>query len=394
LLIGGLVAFVTASILCAAATSLPVLVAARLFQGVGGALIVPASLSVLRHAFPDPRLRARAIAIWAASGSSALAAGPLMGGLLVDGLGWRSIFWLNVPLGLVTIGLALKSIPAENSGTFARMNFRAQSAGVVALGFATYALIEGAGRGWTSTPILACAAMALVSFVLFVYLEWTHANPIVPRHLWSHGAFVTATVLGFTTNYAYYGLVFLMSLYFEQGLHRTALATGLAFLPMTASVMFSNLVAGRLNAAFGARPLLVVGPLICGAGFLALPWADRAVSNGSDASLAMVLLAIGAGCGLIIPTILSIALESVPREAAGTAGGVLNTSRQIGGVVGVAVFGAAVASGAGFYRAFQTVAVTAGAGTVVGWLLALRFVRRRTIKSTEPASADELILID
>ena len=156
-----------------------------------------------------------------------------------------------------------------------------------------------------------------------------------------------------------------------------------------------NLASGRINSRFGPRPLLLAGPLICAAGLIGLPFAEAAVVAGANASwLAVAMLSIGIGCGLVIPTITSIALESVPRASAGIAGGILNTSRQIGGVAGVAVFGAATASLAGYQGAFRIVAITGGAGMLCGWTLAMRFVRGRDVHAAEESPADELVLID
>jgi DHA2 family methylenomycin A resistance protein-like MFS transporter len=372
--IAGLIAFVGASLLCGAAPTLPLLIAARLLQGAGAALLVPASLSILRHAFTDTRQRAKAVAAWASVGSVALAAGPLMGGFLVASFGWRSIFWLNIPAGAIAVYSAWKGIQDDCTDASPGFNFPAQAAGITALAAFTYAIIEGPRHGWTSPLILVMFALTALALVIFALVEFTNTHPVIPRHLWSHRPFVSATLIGFITNYAYYGLVFLLALYFQKGRHLSPLLVGLSFLPMTITTFCGNLLSGRLNAAYGARVPMLIGPLLSLAGLAALPFAGTA----SALALSALLLLIGTGAGLTIPAMTAVVLESVPKQAAGTAAGILNTARQSGGVVGVALFGAAYASSHQFPTAFQTVALTAGLGTLAGWLLALAFIPHRT----------------
>jgi DHA2 family methylenomycin A resistance protein-like MFS transporter len=367
--IAGLFAFVGASLLCAAAPTLALLIVARLLQGVGAALLVPTSLSILRHAFHDVRQRAKAVAAWASVGSVALAAGPLMGGLLVASFGWRSIFWLNVPAGAVALFAAWKGIQDESveGRGGGRLNFPAQAAGIIALAAVTYGIIEGPRHGWSSPSILAMFGIGIVALTVFAVVEFTNTHPVIPRHLWSHRRFVSATIIGFVTNYTYYGLVFLLAIYFQKGRQLSPLLVGLSFLPMTVTTFCGNILSGRLNAAYGASVPMLIGPVLSLSGLIALPFEATA----STAALSGLLLLIGLGAGLTIPAMTAVVLESVPKEAAGIAAGILNTSRQSGGVVGVALFGAAYAATHQFPTAFQTVAVTAGVGTFIGCLLAI-----------------------
>lgn len=393
-LLSGMLLFTTASVLCGAAPTLWTLVAARVVQGVGAALLIPASIAAIRNAFPDPAQRARALGLWTTSGSSALAAGPVIGGLLVAALGWRSVFWVNLPVGLAAAALARAGIPASPpnaSPASTHVNGPANTAGAVALAAISFGLIEGPPRGWTSTPVVASLALALLAAAAFAALEIRHPDPLVPRHLWRHRPFVAATIIGWIANFAYYGLVFALGIVLERWRHLSPLHAGLAFLPLTASVMVTNVISGRWAARAGSRAPMATGLLVATAGLFGLAAAGGSAPYGT---LAAILLVVGFGMGLTVPAMTALALTAVPRADAGVAAGILNASRQIGGVMGVAILGALVSDSRALTSGLSTGTLIAGAGTVVGCLLAIMMTRLPSSSMhglTSPAEGAELL---
>jgi MFS transporter, DHA2 family, methylenomycin A resistance protein len=376
-LLSGMLLFTTASVLCGAAPTLWTLVAARVVQGVGAALLIPASIAAIRHAFPDPARRSWALGLWTTSGSSALAAGPVVGGLLVSWLGWRSVFWVNLPVGLVAAALARANIPAPDAdhpdaNSRTSFNVSANIAGALALATLSFGLIEGPPRGWSAAPVVASLTVAIVAATIFGMLERRHPQPLVPRHLWRHRPFVAATAIGWIANFAYYGLVFALGVVLERWRHLSPLATGLAFLPLTVSVMAANVFSGRWTARVGSRAPMAAGLLTASVGLLGLAAAGGAAPYPT---LGVLLLLVGFGMGLTVPAMTALVLTAVPRADAGVAAGILNASRQIGGVVGVAILGALVSTSAALTSGLSTSGLIAGCGTALGCLLAITMTR-------------------
>ena len=329
----GLALFTLSSVLCAAAPTLQLLIAARILQGVGAALLLPASLAALRHAIPDAAQRAKAFGIWAASGSSALAAGPVFGGILIQLLGWRSIFWLNVPVGLLAIFFAWTSTPDHKNDRPQPLNLPANFFGILALASLSYAFIEFPNHP-DSTLAKFSIPLALLSALAFIAIELRHKNPLIPKPLWKHPAFLTVTTIGFLGNFSYYGLVFFLGLYLERNLNFSPLHTGLCFLPLTTSTICANPISGRWTAHRGSRGPLLIGQLTSALALLAV-----ALLHNDFPLMLAILFPIGFGMGLIVPAMTAAALGSVAPAQSGIAAGVLNTARQAGGVVGVALTG-------------------------------------------------------
>ena len=353
---GGLGLFVAASLACGLAVSPGMLVAARFVQGAGAAVMLPASLAMIRHAHPDPARRTRAIAIWAAAGGAAVAAGPVLGGLLIATLGWRSLFLVNLLIG--TAGLAA-TVRAEATppGAGRRLDLPGQGLSVFALCALTFGLIEG------SWPALAAAA---VSAVVFIGWERRAPEPMLPVRLFKDPAFASANAVGFGLNFAYYGIVFLLSLFLQGEQGHSALATGLMFLPMTATVTAANLYGGRLTARRGPRLPMAGGQLLFAAGLFGL------LAAGSDTTMIwLAMVPIGIGGGVTVPAITSALLESVEPAYAGVASGALNGSRQVGGAVGVALFGTLVKDG--FGAGLRLSLVVAACAAVLGATTAARW---------------------
>jgi MFS transporter, DHA2 family, methylenomycin A resistance protein len=340
--VGGFVLFTLASAACGLAPGLPALIAARAVQGVGAAVLVPCSLTLLNHAYREPAARARAVGIWLAGASVALSAGPLVSGVLIAAWSWRAIFFINLPLGLLAIVLTLRFADETSRSPDRGLDVPGQVSGIVALAALSAALVTGGRRGFADPLVLAGFAVAALAGATFVLVERHRARPMLPPSLFASRTFSTATVLGLLVNTVFYGLVFVLSLWFQQTLGYSALRTGLAFLPATVGVLAANLLASRVSAALGVRRTFLgaVSLMLLALGGLLL------VSGADTAYVAVVapLAALGLGLGLAVPVITALLLGSVDTDRSGVASGTLNTARQTGSVVGVALFGSLAAT--------------------------------------------------
>jgi MFS transporter, DHA2 family, methylenomycin A resistance protein len=332
----GMLLFVTASAACGLAPSLPLLVAGRLVQGVGAALVTPTCLALIREAYEDPADRARAIAYWALGGSVAAAAGPLLGGILVAA-DWRLIFFINLPVGLAA--LAVLTRVADSPRRRSQFDWAGQVMAVLGLGALTYACIEGGSAGFTSTAVIAAFLIAAAAAVTFVRTQARGRHPMMPLALFRSRPAAVTLAVAFVTMAGFYGLVFLQSLYFQDIRGQSALVTGLLFLPMTALVALTNPLVARVARRFGRLTPIIAGQISMAAGLTAL--AAMPVTEPVWL-ISIVMIFVGVGGAFTVPPIASLILDSVPGSLAGTASGVLNTFRQMGGSLGVAVFGAIV----------------------------------------------------
>lgn len=332
----GFSVFTVASILCGMAGSLPLLVTARAVQGIGAALLVPNSLAMLRAAFPDAEQRNRAVGWWGAAGGIALAAGPVLGGLLVTHVGWRSIFLLNLPIGVVGVALTLRHAADTEPARRRSIDLPGQLTAILALSTLTVSITEAARFGWHHPLVYGALLLSLISVVAFVWLESRSTEPMFPLALLRTPTFATAAAAGVIVNFAYYGLIFVFSLFFQIEQHLSAQQTGLAFLPMTVVLMAVNILASRLLSRVGAKKLMIAGMGTAASGYLLLLPVSL---NGSYWMLVVPMLIAASGIALMVPTMTNITLSSVDASRSGIASGVLNSARQVGGMLGVAVFG-------------------------------------------------------
>jgi DHA2 family methylenomycin A resistance protein-like MFS transporter len=341
----GFVIFTAASLACALAPSAALLIAARTVQGLGAAILVPNSLALLNHAYPDRTERGRAVGLWAAGASLALTAGPLAGGLLIWLVGWRCIFLVNLPIGLAGLWLAWRYAEETARAPDHALDLPGQAAAIGALGLLAGAIIEAGAIGWSDAWVLAGFAGAAVLGVLFVAQERRAPQPMLPLALFAKRLFALTSLVGLLVNIAVYGLIFVLSLYFQEVNGLSPLATGLAFVPMLGVVLPVNLLAPRASERFGARAVIAASATITAAGCAGL----LGIADGTSYwAIGPQLVAIGAGVGLLVPPLTSTLLGSVEKSRSGVAAGVLNATRQTGSVLGVALFGSLLGAAGAF----------------------------------------------
>ncbi|WP_330339936.1 MFS transporter [Streptomyces sp. NBC_00557] len=340
----GVALFTLASLGCALAPGIGVLVTARVAQGGAAAIVMPASLALIRQAYEDARARARAIALWTVGGSVAMAAGPVLGGLLTDSAGWRAVFLLNLPVGAVILGLLVR-VPRSPRRP-AALDGGGQITAVLALAGLAFAVIEGGHLGWTSPPVLGSAVLAVASGYAFRAVESRHRRPMVPLEMLTKREVAVPLAVGFAVNAAFYGGIFVLGLYYQQLRGMPGIAAGLMFVPMSAVVTATNLVSPRLAERIGRRPVIVAGQLVFVLAMLAL----LPLAAHTPVWLVLVLLLpLSVGGALAVPALTALLMDAVPRERAGTASGLLNSFRQTGGALAVALFGGLLSGpGGGF----------------------------------------------
>ncbi|RQT01862.1 MFS transporter [Burkholderia contaminans] len=339
--IAGLAVFVAASALCGVAPHLPALAIARALQGVGSAMLVPCSLALLNRAFPEPAARASAISLWMGCGGIAMASGPLIGGLLIHLFGWRSLFFVNLPLGLAGIWLGRSVVRAAVVDASRHFDWGGQATAIVAIAALIGTLIEGPSLGWRSAPIIGGAVTSVVAWSAFIAIEARRRDPMLPLAFFRNRLFAGSTFVSMASAFVFYGSLFVLSLFYRQVRGASPLDTGLAFLPMTAMVALGGLCSGRLVARFGARGAMCAAFGLYAAGALGM----TGIGATTPAWLAVApMLAIGFASGFISPAATSPALGTVDRRRAGVAAAALNAARQSGSALGVAIFGACIAT--------------------------------------------------
>ncbi|WP_405738125.1 MFS transporter [Streptomyces sp. NBC_00028] len=355
----GITVFTLASAACGLAPTLPALIGARVVQGVAAAVVLPASLALVRQAYDDPARRARAVAVWAAGGSVAVALGPVAGGALTAAWDWRGIFFVNLPLGAVALALLVRAPRSPRRP--APLDLPGQVAAAVTLASLTFAVIEGGSMGWVAWGVAIAAAVA------FARIELRHPHPVVPFGLFRNLTVSVAVAVGAACSVAFYGSVFVFSLFFQQVQGRSALYAGLMFLPMSALIGATNLLSGKLAGRYGARLPMLVGQGLALVGLLLLLYVDETTP---PALVAALLVPLALGCALTVPPLTTLMMEAVPAERAGLAAGVLNAARQVAGGLGIAVFGALVAGG--FVAGMRLSLAISAALFAVTWLVSFR----------------------
>jgi DHA2 family methylenomycin A resistance protein-like MFS transporter len=365
--ITGLGVFGIASVVCGVAPGVGVLIAGRALQGLGAALLLPGTLAVITRAFPDQAEQARAVGVWAGVSALALPAGPLLGGALVSGFGWRAVFLINLPVIAAAIPATIRLVRETVDPHAAKLDVPGIALAALTLGASVYAVISST---WTAGLV---AAVALGGFLAW---ERKARNPLLPLELLRKPAFAGPNLVSAAMNLVGIGTIFVATLYLQTVQHHTAFVAGAMLLPLFLPLAALAPVTGRLTGRYGPRPPMVVGLALGILGCLALIGLSP---DSSYVRLLPVLLGLGFGMGFLTAAVVAAAVRSVPADRAGLASGVNNTARQTAGALAVAVYGTitgAPTDGAAFTSGLHTVGVI-GAATWVG-ALALTWVTVRS----------------
>ncbi len=345
----GLATFSLGSLACSLAPSLGWLIAFRGLQAMGGSMLNPVAMSIIANTFTDRAGRAKAIGMWGSVAGLSLASGPVLGGLLVNGLGWRSIFWINIPVGMIAIALAQRFVPESRAEQPRRFDPPGQLLVTAVLGCLTAGIIEGPRSGWGSAPIVALFTVAVLAGIALVMVESRRREPLIDMRYFRSAPFSGAALIGVVALATLGGFLFLNTLYLQNVRGFSALQAGLLTIPMAAMLGVLSIVSGRLVASRGPKLALIVSGALIGVGAVMLIGLSARTAVWY---LIVAYLIYGAGAGLVSAPISNTALSGMPRDQSGVAGAIASTFRQTGAAIGVAVTGAIIASSsAGFVRA-------------------------------------------
>jgi EmrB/QacA subfamily drug resistance transporter len=338
----GLIVFVAGSVLCSLAPSLDTLIAFRVIQAVGGSMLNPVAMSIITNTFTDPRERARAIGVWGAVVGISFAAGPLIGGLLVQSVGWRSIFWINLPVGLAALLLTLRFVPESRAPKARRPDPVGQLLVIALFAGLTYAIIQAPESGLGA--VLPFAVVALLALLGLLWYEPRRDEPLIDLRFFRSPPFSGATAIAISAFASLGGFLFLSTLYLQNVRGLNALHAGLWMLPTAVPIMLSAPLSGRLVGNRGPRlPLLIAGTAMTVSAVLFAAFQ----AETSNVTLFIGYALFGVGFGFVNAPITNTAVSGMPRAQAGVAAAVASTSRQLGQTLGVAVIGAVLASGVG-----------------------------------------------
>jgi EmrB/QacA subfamily drug resistance transporter len=377
----GLFTFTVGSLLCSISPGLGWLIAFRMVQAVGGSMLNPVAMSIVTNVFTEPSERARAIGWWGGVAGVSIAGGPLIGGLLVQAIDWRAVFWINVPVGIAAIFLTHKFVPESKAPHPRRVDPVGQVLVVLMLGLLVFGIIEAPNHGWGSPLILACFAGSLASAAALVFYETRHPEPLIDLRFFRSPPFSGAAVVSVCAFLSLGGFLFLNTLYLQEVRGFSPLHAGVALLPMAALMMVFSPLSGRLIGRRGPRPSLIIGGIaVLAAGLVsALPTGEP-----GDLRLYLGYALLGTGLGWVNAAITNTAVSGMPREQAGVAAAVASTTRQLGSALGVAIIGSVIAdhvteitAGAAFTSAARIswaiiafcglVALSVGAATTGDW---------------------------
>jgi EmrB/QacA subfamily drug resistance transporter len=339
--LAGVGIFTLASLACALSPGIDTLIAARAVQGAGAAIMMPATLAIITNTFTDPRERAQAIGIWAGVSGIALALGPALGGIMVQGWGWQSIFYINVPIGIIAFCITIILVPESKNPEGRTLDIPGQILAVAGLSALTYAFIEANAYGWRSATIISLLAGGVVVLAAFGFWETRTKSPLLQLSFFKNVTFLGSNLVGLFVSFGFFGVLLFMSLFMQQVQGFSPTGAGIRQLAATLAVMIAAVVSGRVVARIGARIPITIGMGLIGVAFLAF------IGVGADTpyhSYWWILTMMGLGLGLVMSPMTTAVMSTVPAARAGMASATLNTTRQVGGVFGIAVIGAVVTS--------------------------------------------------
>jgi EmrB/QacA subfamily drug resistance transporter len=397
----GLVVFSLGSLLCGLAPTLELLIAARVLQAIGGSMLNPVAMSIIRNVFDDPRERAQAIGAWGAVFGLSMALGPVVGGALVDSVGWRAVFFVNVPIGVIAFILTTLYVPRSRAARARRFDPVGQALVIFALASLTYAIIEAPQAGWTSAGTLGLFAFSLLCFVALVLYELHRREPLLEMRFFRSAPFSGASSIAVCAFAAQGGFLFLNTLYLQGVRHLSPFHAGLYVLPMAGMVLVFAPISGRLVSSRGARPsLLIAGVALT----IASVMLTRLTPSTPSGYLLGAYFLFGIGSGLVNPPITNTAVSGMPPSQAGVAAAIASTSRQVGMTLGVAVIGAisggtisgaigpsfAAATHAGWWicAGLGVISLALGVLTTTRWAERTARETAERFSETEPPSAE------
>ena len=389
----GLTLFCAGSLACSLAHGIGQLILFRAMQGLGASMLNPVALSIIANVFPIPKDRARAVGIWGAVSGISLALGPVIGGALTETVGWRAIFWINLPVGLAAILLAARFVPESKAPRARRFDPVGQALVFIGLTALTYGVIEGPHSGWTSPSILGLFSIAALSIAAFLLYEPRRTDPLIDLSFFRSVPFSSAAVLGLLAFSSFAGFLFLNALYLQQTRGFSALHTGLDTLPLALTMFVTSPLSGRMVGSYGPRPSV----MIAGLGFLLSTLILTGITPSTPLPLLMLAYALfGVGLGMVNPAITNNAVAGMPLSQAGVAAAIASTSRQVGAALGVAIAGTVVAvsraNDTDFSRATHPIWwIMTISGTIillVGWISTTPWARATTTRVASPQTGD------
>jgi EmrB/QacA subfamily drug resistance transporter len=337
----GLVVFTVGSGLCSLAPGLGWLIAFRMVQAVGGSMLNPVAMSIITNTFTDRAERARALGAWGGTFALSVALGPVLGGILVESVGWRGVFWVNIPVGLAAIALTARFVPESRAARARRPDPVGQALIIVMLGSLTYAIIEGPAHGWHSPEILTLFVVAAVTLAVFVAYEARRTEPVLDPRFFRSAPFAGAVLTAISAFAALGGFLFLATLYLQEARDMSPLVAGLHMVPMAAVMAVGAVVSSRILARWGGRvPTMAAGAGIAAGGLLL----SGITTSWSTLQIIVAFSVFGLGSGMVNAPITQAAVSGMPFAQAGVASGIASTSRQIGTSLGVAISGSILAA--------------------------------------------------
>ena len=383
--VAGILLFIVGTLVCALAPNAATLIAGRVVSGLGAACMVPMSLVLLALAFPDRRERAHAMGVWASCNGLAFIIGPMLGGWLVDTIGWRSIFYMILPVCAAAIALAYAAVRESAEPAGRRLDLPGQALAITGLVAFAFAAIEGSHWGWTSPIIVGTVMLAVATFALLVFVEGRTPGPLLPLEYLARPTFSASLAIAGLMTFGMYALLFIMPLYFQTGRGETPFVTGLAMMPMPIAFFLVSQFVGHLNNRVGPRVVMTAGMLCMGLGALGLAAIGKTTAL---LPIELALLVVGVGLGLNTAPVNGVAVAALPPARSGTASGLLNTTRMVGATLGVAILGALFAAHAGphaaggdeFLTGMRTALAGGGAAELFGAVVAIAFIRKDSLK--------------
>lgn len=370
--LSGLALFILTSAGCGLAENFWSLTLFRFVQGAGAALMVPTSLALLNATYQIPQERIRAIGIWASIGGIAAAAGPILGALLTTWFSWRAIFYVNIPAGILAILLTIYCVssPKKQGYNKERFDWAGQFFGILSIAALSFSLIEAGRLGWLSSIVIISFFIFIVAFITFLMIEKRMLHPMLPLSLFQSKVFSISVFIGSALTFGIYGELFVLTLYFQEIRKFSVLATGFAFLPLVGITTLGSYLSGVVMSKMGIRTPTLLGLAVGTCGLLAM-----LITNEHTPSYWALILPLAAmGFGISFTPSINATINSAPPERAGIAAGISNTGRQIGSLLGVAIFGTILNTSHHFMTGMHLTFILAALAYLAGFLLAVFYI--------------------